>query len=300
MNERKFCLEILGIMVAGLFWPSLLAADETAVVNPSFELGKPGQAPAHWRVPKVPGYHVLVSDENPRSGRHCVTIKPDPENLGSMGNVMQRIDAAPFRGKRVRYRAAVRSEIEGQNGTAQLWMRVDLLAQDGQRKIGFLDNMSDRPIRKKEWAYYEIVGDIAEEAERISLGMFVRGSGQAWLDDVSLEVVDQDTDVTKATGDMPFAKIGPGLLEVIGAMTLQQAPPSADRTAKTSDPASQKADDKETHTATVLLPMPLAYREQVPVTYELTVDPPRRGAECHNLSGHGTQPRGKGDGRTRR
>lgn len=274
MIDRTVRLVILGIMVIGLFWPSLLRADEAAVVNPSFEQGAPGEAPDHWRVPKVPGYHVLVSDDNPKSGKHCVTIKPDRENPGPMGNVMQRIDATPFRGKRVRYRAAVRSEIEGQNGTAQLWMRVDLLAKDGQRKIGFLDNMSDRPIREKEWAYYEIVGDIAEEAERISLGMFVRGSGQAWLDDVSLEIVDQDTQVTKATGDMPFAKIGPGLLEMIGAMRLQTAPTSADRTAKTSDATNKKTDDKETQTATVLLPMPLAYREQVPVTYELTVDPP--------------------------
>ena len=160
------------------------------------------------------------------------------------------------------------------NGTAQLWMRVDLLAKDGQRKIGFLDNMANRPIRKKDWDHYEIVGDIAEDAERISLGMFMRGSGQAWMDDVSLEIIDQNDKVTETTGGEPFAHIGPGLLEMTGAMELKYGPSLANRTAKTPGLAAQGADGEQEKIATILLPLPLAYRQQVPVTYELTVNPP--------------------------
>ncbi|NQV35910.1 MAG: transglutaminase domain-containing protein [Phycisphaeraceae bacterium] len=36
----------------------------------------------------------------------------------------------------------------------------------------------------------------------------------------------------------------------------------------------EKADDKQEQSFNVLLPLPLAYRQQVPVTYELVVDPP--------------------------
>jgi len=273
MNCRTYRLVILATVVIALVWTSLVAAAETVPANSGFEQGQPGQAPDHWRVPKVPGYHVLISDEDPKSGKQCVTIKQDTENPGLFGNVMQKIDAASFRGKRVRYRAAVRTEIDGQDGRAQLWMRVDLSAKKGN--LGFFDNMANRPIRKKDWDYYEIVGDIAEDAETINLGMFLKGNGQAWMDDVSLEIVDQDAEVTGGTmGGMSFDDIGPGLLEITGAMQLKHAPSLASGTAEKLGFAAKKADDEQEQSANVLIPVPLAYRQQVPVTYELTVAPP--------------------------
>jgi len=275
MNCRTYHLVILATVVIILVWTSLVAAAETVPANSGFEQGQPGQAPDHWRVPKVPGYHVLVSDENPKSGKQCVTIKRGTEKPGPFGNVMQKIDAASFRGKRVRYRAAVRTEIDGQDGRAQLWMRVDLPAEKGQHKIGFFDNMANRPIRKKHWDYYEIVGDIAEDAKTINLGMFLAGSGQAWMDDVSLEIVDQDAKVTgRVPGGISFEHIGPGLLEITGAMELKYKPSLASRMAETLGFAAKRVDDEQEQSANVLLPLPLAYRQQVPVTYELTVDPP--------------------------
>jgi hypothetical protein len=275
MNCRTYRLVILTLAVIALVWTSFVAAAETVPANSGFEQGQPGQAPDRWRVPKVPGYHVLISDEDPKSGKQCVTIKRDTEQAGPFGNVMQGIDAAPFRGKRVRYRAAVRTEIDGEEGAAQLWMRVDLAAEKGQNKIGFFDNMANRPIRRKDWDYYEIVGDIAEDAEAICVGMFLRGSGQAWMDDVSLAIVGQDVKVTGgAMGGMSFNDIGPGLLEITGAMELKHERSWASRIAVTLGFASQRADDEQERSVNVLLPLPLAYRQQAPVTYELTVDPP--------------------------
>jgi len=275
MNCRIYRLAILATGVIALAWTSLGAAAETVPANAGFEQGQPGQAPDHWRVPKVPGYHVLVSDEDPKSGKQCVTIKRGTEKPGPFGNVMQKIDATPFRGKRVRYRAAVRTEIDGQNGRVQLWMRVDLSAKKGQPNLGFFDNMANRPIRKKDWDYYEIVGDIAEDAETINLGMFLRGSGQAWMDDVSLEIVGQDVKVTGRTmGGMSFDSIGPGLLEITGAMEMKRKPSLAGRMAEKLGFGAKKADDEKEQIASVLIPLPLAYRQQVPVTYQLAVDPP--------------------------
>jgi hypothetical protein len=272
MNCWTYRLMILATVVIALVWTSLVAA-ETVPANPGFEEGQPGQAPDRWRVPTIPGYQVLISDENPKSGKQCVTIKRGTEKPGPFGNVMQGIDAAPFRGKRVRYRAAVRTEIEGQEGSAHLWMRVDLTAKDGKRRSGFFDNMSGRPIRKNDWDYYEIVGDIAEDAETIVVGMFLRGSGQAWMDDVSLEIVGQDVRVTGR--DLPsFDGIGPGLFEIIGAMELKREPSLASRVAETLGFAAQRGDGEQEQSVNVLLPVPLAYRQQVPVTYELSVYPP--------------------------
>jgi hypothetical protein len=273
MRSRTYHLVAIATVVIAFIWTSPVAAAETVPANPGFEQGPPGQAPDHWLVPRIPGYHVLISGEDPKSGKQCLTIKRGTEKPGPFGNVMQRIDATPFRGKRVRYRAAVRTRIDGQEGAAQLWLRVDLLAKDGQRRLGFFDNMAKRPIRGKEWDYYEIVGDVAEDAQTINVGMFLRGSGQAWLDDTSLEIVDKDTEVT-GRGGMSFANIGPGLLEITGAMELKQKPSLVSRMTERLGLAAKKADDEQVKNANVLIPLPLAYRQQVPVTYELAVNPP--------------------------
>lgn len=46
-------------------------------------------------------------------------------------------------------------------GDMYLWLRVDLPA--GQ--TGFFDNMADRPVTSSEWQEYEIVGQVAADAD---------------------------------------------------------------------------------------------------------------------------------------
>ena len=98
---------------------------------------------------------------------------------------MQAFDATPYRGKRVRFRAAVRTAGADANDRAQLWFRVDRT----DHAMGFFDNMGDRPIRVPEWQYFDITGDIDSDAERINIGMMLIGKGKAWIDDVSFEVL---------------------------------------------------------------------------------------------------------------
>ena len=95
---------------------------------------------------------------------------------------MQSVSAVPYRGKKVRFRASVRAE----EGQAQLWLRVD---RQGDER-GFFDNMGDRPIRDAAWKPYEIVGEVADDAVSLNFGMILVGTGRAWIDGVSLEVVD--------------------------------------------------------------------------------------------------------------
>lgn len=274
MDWRMYRLVILAAVVIVLVWTCLVAAAETVPANAGFEQGQPGEAPEHWFVPRIPGYHVLVSDEDPKSGKQCVTIKRGTERPGPFANVMQKIDAAAFRGKRVRYRAAVRTAIDGQEGRAQLWLRVDRAREKGQRRMGFFDNMGNRPIRRKDWEYYEIVGDISDDAETINVGMILAGSGQAWMDDTSLEIVEKDAEVTgRGLGGMSFDGIGPGLLEIFGAMELKRVSSLVSRVGETLGFEAKRTDDEQEQSVDVLIPVPLAYRQQVPVTYELAVVP---------------------------
>ena len=150
------------------------------LVNLDFEEGAMGQVPAGWTSPTAPTYAAELTEDQPKSGKRCVLLhsvvtKADGPQFG---NVMQAVDATPFRGRRVRFRAAVRTEA---GARAYLWMRVDR----SNNKPGFFDNMMNRPIMSGEWQYYEVNGDVDQDAEVISIGMILPRTGKAWLDDAS-------------------------------------------------------------------------------------------------------------------
>lgn len=177
-------LAIAFLLLAAL---RLHAAPNPAPVNLDFESGAPGEVPPGWISPTVRyGYTGALSAEKPKQGKQSVRLSgpsANPEGGRGFGNVMQTIDAKPYRGKRIRFRGAVR--VEGDEATGLLWMRVDRPA----KQIGFFDNMQDRPIHSKEWTYYEISGDVDDDAEDLNIGMMLQGSGATFLDDVTLEIV---------------------------------------------------------------------------------------------------------------
>src|SRR5205814_52375 len=53
-----------------------------------------------------------------------------------------------------------------------------------------------RPIREDEWKHFEIVGQIDDDATNISVGLLLLGTGKAWIDDATLEVVSEKTPAT--------------------------------------------------------------------------------------------------------
>jgi len=187
---------------------------QTSLVNPDFEQGAAGQAPEGWISPTVGvGYPVEVVEENPKNGKRAAllhSVKTSQSDARVFGNLMQIIDATRFRGRRVRFRAAVRMEGADAMARAQLWLRVDRAGQ----QMGFFSNMDDRPITAAEWQYYEIVGDVDEDAAVVNIGMMLAGKGKAWLDDVSL--VDLGKLVTLAEPARPLSKRG---LENLNAFT---------------------------------------------------------------------------------
>ncbi len=161
-------------------------APQSSLANPDFELGNVGQQPDGWIAPTAAmGYPVEVVDANPKTGKRAAMVRSMPGgeiDPRVFGNLMQTIDATQLRGRRVRFRAAVRIEGEDPSARAQLWLRVDR----PEKQMGFFNNMDDRPIRATAWQYYEIVGDVDNDATVVNIGMMLIGKGKAWLDDVSL------------------------------------------------------------------------------------------------------------------
>jgi C-terminal processing protease CtpA/Prc len=191
-----------------LLGPMHVRADE-GLKNPDFEQGAVGAAPPGWRL-TTRGGTATISDDNPQRGKHCVRIglTDPPANAPGVRILLQQVDAAPYRGKLIRLKAAVRVDATGPMDRAQLWLRVDRAG----RRPGFFDNMADRPIRGKSWGDFEIVGDVAKDAEHIFLGIIVSGAAPVWLDDVSLEVTGE---AAATTAEPPRPLQGRGLENLV-------------------------------------------------------------------------------------
>jgi len=163
---------------------SMLAGQEIGLVNGGFEKGVLGAMPPAWQVTMG---SAAVATDGCREGAACLQVTPGAGSDAAAPVILtQSLDAAAYRRKLIRYRAAVRVT---EGGRAGLWLRVDRT----DRRVGFFENMSARPILAlRDWRYFEINGFVDADATRISLGLLAY-SGRALLDDASLEI----------TGDMP-------------------------------------------------------------------------------------------------
>jgi len=150
--------------------------------NPDFELA-PMSGLDDWRAIPV-NLDVIADTQDPYEGRSSYRIARSGAPTG-FSALAQALDAAPFRGQVVRFRAAVRTGAGTGGGGAGLWFRVDRLGGSP----GFFDNMSDRPIRSGDWSIYEIVGPVAHDATKLTVGLLLHGTGSAWIDASSLQIV---------------------------------------------------------------------------------------------------------------
>jgi hypothetical protein len=94
------------------------------------------------------------------------------------GAIWQAIDAAPFRGARVRFRGQVRTRATAKG---QLWLRVERGTE-----ASFSDDMRDRPVTSRSWEVAEVSGTVDPDATRIVFGTMSSGSGTTWYDHLEL------------------------------------------------------------------------------------------------------------------
>ena len=86
-------------------------------------------------------------------------------------------------GKRARYSAYIKTE-GVTRGYAGLWWRVD-----GASGILAFDNMSSRGVTgSKDWTRYTIELPVDAAVRNINFGMLLTGDGNAWFDDVTIEL----------------------------------------------------------------------------------------------------------------
>lgn len=171
-----------------LDWPDTRMLPAPA--NLGFEDGAaPGAPPGWWPRPGQAQFDVEVGTDGrrPHAGRHAATLRRVPgRHYGELaGSLRQRIDAAPWRGKTVRLRAAVRAEVTAPGSAAHLFLQVNG-AGFGRGPVQRTDT-AGRPIRDPEWRLHELTAPVPADAESIEYGLALTGDGQAWIDSVAVE-----------------------------------------------------------------------------------------------------------------
>jgi len=182
----------------------------TQFVNPDFEVGEPGQMPGGWMIPKMladQGFTAVLAAERPASGKYCVEIRwpAGATPNAPFANLMQSVDATPWHGKQIKVTAAIRVASAENDKGAQMWLRVDRAGG-----LGAFDNMKDRRVRQQSWADYSITAEIADDAQKINLGLMTFNGVTAWWDNIRVQVV----------GELTTAKDPPRPLEDTGLRNL--------------------------------------------------------------------------------
>lgn len=169
----------------------------TASVGPSStDRTKTNQAPVGWFLSGTDpaSYRTGVDRATNHGGRPSAFLASTLPVAGGFGTLMQSIDATAYAGRRVRLRASVQSQ--DVDGWAGMWMRVD-----HGKAVRAFDNMENRAIKGTHaWQTCDVVLDVASDATSISFGILLSGTGQVWLNHVTLDPVGEETG---GTGQIP-------------------------------------------------------------------------------------------------
>ncbi len=181
---------------------------QPSIRNLDFAEGNPGERPPGWNpleaacyLPPYDSYSVeVVAGRACYSGQRCAVVKSSLPVPGGEEEVIryihllrgqrsqrlwflnQVVDAVPYRGKVLTFRAAVRALVPS-GSEARLLVRIH--REDGS--TSFFDNMGQFPVRSSAWHLYEIEAPIGREAGDVEFGLQLIGPGEAWIDHVSME-----------------------------------------------------------------------------------------------------------------
>lgn len=138
----------------------------------------------YWQ-PASANYEMALEKNSESTNQYVFTIKSVKSNIIDFGTLMKKTTTDLYRGKTVKMTGYIKSyKVKSWAG---LWMRVDYYSD----AVLAFDNMQRRPIKgTKEWSKYEIILFVPLEATSISYGVLLDGTGQIWLKDVTLEIID--------------------------------------------------------------------------------------------------------------
>jgi hypothetical protein len=151
------------------------------------------------------GYQVGLDDKDVHGGKASAYIKADYNLVGESDSVglEQRFDTSQFQGRRIRVSAYIRSN----NVSRNVSFRV--VAQSSGLRSGNTAQLPQGLIfGRRDWQKYELVVDVPKDSLYISVLLSLEGQGEAWFDDLNVEIVDRSVPLTGSSGGMPTAPLG--------------------------------------------------------------------------------------------
>jgi hypothetical protein len=130
-------------------------------------------------------FGVKVDREVAHGGASSARMECFAKHCDTFATLMQTIKADEYLGQRIRLSAWAKA---ADAGRPRLWMRVD--GPNGET-LAF-DNMDNRSKSGSfDWRPQQVVLDVGKHAALINFGFMLQDRGIAWVDDVTLEVVDR-------------------------------------------------------------------------------------------------------------
>ena len=113
------------------------------------------------------------------------------QNVPAWGTIVNALPAQQYAGKKFRIEAAVKVTLIDKDANAEIWARVDR----ANKKMGFFNNMMDKPIQTAEWKVYTQSGKIDKDAEWLVFGGMYHKKGIFYFDDFKLFIENKDGDM---------------------------------------------------------------------------------------------------------
>jgi hypothetical protein len=143
-------------------------------------------------------YKTGIDNKIAQHGNQSATLESIVENPSGFCTLMQVCMRKDFNGKRIRMTGYIKSL---NTTTATMWVRIDDFVD---KVTADFDNMMDRPVSgSSDWTKCEIVFDATSKCS-INYGFILSGAGKIWVDNVSFEIVDNSTNKTTQSLDIPF------------------------------------------------------------------------------------------------
>ena len=146
-----------------------------------------------WKTGAAPNDYEFGLAEETFQGQPVASLRSIVQLTRSFGAFCQTIAAEDYRGKRIRFSAALKANnVTG--GWGGLWLRVEGPRLDETLAV---DTMEDRPlVGTTDWQQHAIVLDVAAAAATISFGAGLSGQGELLVSQLAFEEVGSEVPVT--------------------------------------------------------------------------------------------------------
>jgi erythromycin esterase len=129
-------------------------------------------------------FAIALADEPSPNGGKTVRIARSPSPIAWGDRALgQSFPAAPWRGRRLTFSAAVRSDAPRIGTGAQILLEVVPKGEDVKPIVAL---QADGPVRSPQWARRTVVVDVPADAERIKINLVMTGDGAGFFGDLKL------------------------------------------------------------------------------------------------------------------